>query len=93
MERACSKDWSRPQPNWNVNIDGYALNSEELTALQQMHGEKVIKQLMNEGLKLQGKVTIEEVQYYLKVLGMEDEAHLLKENLENFIKCKSINMV
>ena len=77
----------------NINLDGHALNNEELTALQQLHGENVIEQLMNEGLKLQGKVTIEEVKYYLKVLGMEDEASYLKENLEKFIKCKTSQVV
>ena len=55
-----------------------------------MYDDKVMKQLMNKGLKLQENVTIEEVQYYLKVLKMEDEANCLKENLETFIKCKNL---
>ena len=43
---------------------------------------------MNEGLKLEGNVTIEEVQYYLKLLEMVDKASNLKENLDCFIKSK-----
>ena len=53
-----------------------------------MYSDKVIKQLTNKGLKLQENVTVEEVQYYLKILEMEDAANSLKENLERFIKCK-----
>lgn len=78
------------ESNMSYTIGGYVLNSEELMAIQQIIcDEKVIKQLMNEGLKLEGKITIEELQYYLKMLGMESEANLLKENLESFMKCKN----
>ena len=69
-------------------LGGCILNEEELTALQQMYDDKMIKQLTSKGLKLQENVTVEEVQYYLKILEMEDAANCLKENLERFIKCK-----
>ena len=69
-------------------IGGYVLNEEELTALQQMYDDNMIKQLTSKGLKMQGKITIEEVNYYLKASKMVDEANDLKEKLESFIKCK-----
>ena len=71
-------------------IGGYILNEEELTALQQIYDDNLLEQLMNEGLKLAGNVTIEEVQYYLVALEMVDEANNLKEELATFIKSKQI---
>ena len=48
---------------------------------------------MNEGLKLEGNITIEEVQYYLNLLEMVDEASNLKENIDGFIKSKDYNFI
>ena len=73
----------------SILIGGYILSEEELVALEQIHDDTVIEQLMNKGLKLEGNVTIEEVQYYLKLLEMVDEASSLKENLDSFIKSKN----
>ena len=69
-------------------IGGYILNEEEITVLHQIYDDNLMERLMSQGLKLEGNVTIEEVQYYLKVLEMVDEANNLKENLESFIRCK-----
>ena len=69
-------------------LGGYVLNDEEVTALQEIllrHDGKVIEQLKNKGLILEGRnITIEEVKYYLRILGMVDEANNLRDKLERY---------
>ena len=65
---------------------GYVLNDKELTALQEIYDhDEVIEQLKNKGLILEGRnITIEEVKYYLRILGMVDEANNLGDKLERY---------
>ena len=62
---------------------------EQQTALKKLYGDEVMEQLISKGLRLHDNVTIEEVQYYLRMIKKVDEAMKLKEDLENFMKSKS----